>query len=149
MKQSMSSIHEIVARLTRYFVEAGEQNERDHLADISMKQVYYIEMIERLGNPSFGELTKSLGLSKPSITAIVQKLIQGGYIRKDRSVEDKRIFHICLTEKGRQICKVHEEMHERIIQDFQKYLSGVEMEQLFAILGKITRGIEDNAGRDS
>lgn len=142
---STNSIHEIVARLTRYFVEAVKQSEKDHLADISMKQLFYIDMIDRLGNPTFGELSKSLGLSKPSITAIVQKLIRGGYIRKDRSTEDKRIFHIYLTEKGRQVCKLHEETHEQIIQNFQKYLSDAEMEQLFAILGKITRGIEDDA----
>jgi DNA-binding MarR family transcriptional regulator len=106
---------EIIARLTQYFAQ--------------------------LGKPTFSELTKALRLSKPSITAIIGKLAMAGYVKKEKSLEDKRSFFINLTDKGRKVCMMHDDMHERIINGFRRYISETEIDRLMTILNKISNGI--------
>ncbi|MCX8131676.1 MAG: MarR family transcriptional regulator [Clostridia bacterium] len=145
--QSNFTVKEIISRLTQYFVESDTEIKKEYIfADMSMKQIYYIDIINQLGRPTFSELTKALGLSKPSITAIVEKLVNAGYVRKEKSPEDKRSFYISLTEKGRRVCKMHDEMHERIIGSFRLYINDTEFIQLMSILNKITFGIMNEKG---
>lgn len=140
---------EIIARLTGYFAAADDSFRADSaLADLSMKQVYYIEILGRLGRPTFGDLAKALSLSKPSVTAIVERLSAAGYARKEQSRDDRRSFHISLTERGRRVCAMHDEFHERIVAGLSRHISDAEAAQLMMILSKIAQGIaNDGTGK--
>lgn len=46
------------------------------------RQLEYIDAIHRLGHPALGEIARALKLSKPSITAIIDKLTDKEYIEK-------------------------------------------------------------------
>jgi len=48
-------------------------------------------------------LSQSISINKAAVTRAIQKLINEGYVYRQRSEEDKRSYHIYLTEKGRQI----------------------------------------------
>jgi len=48
-------------------------------------------------------LSQSISINKAAVTRAIQKLINEGYVFKQRSGEDKRSYRIFLTEKGRQI----------------------------------------------
>lgn len=148
--QSSFTAKEIISRLTQYFLESDTEIKEEYtFTDLSMNQIYYIDIINQLGRPIFSELTKALGLSKPSITAIINKLVMAGYVSKEKSSEDKRSFYINLTEKGRRVCKMHDEMHERIIGSFSRYISDTEVIQLVSILNKITYGLVNEKKRDN
>ena len=41
-----------------------------------MRQVLYLETIAQLEHPSFGELAEALEITRPSVTALVAKLIR-------------------------------------------------------------------------
>ncbi len=45
-------------------------------------------------------LAKLLGVSKPMITAHLTTLIKKGYIEKQKSADDKRVFYVIPTEKA-------------------------------------------------
>ncbi|NLO38027.1 MAG: MarR family transcriptional regulator [Ruminiclostridium sp.] len=139
MKNSFT-LKEIIERITQYFAQSDTEI-KEEFSDISMKQVYYIDIINQLDGPTFHKFTKALGLSKPSITAIVDKLVTAGYVGKEKSSEDKRLTYIRLTEKGRRVCQMHDEMHERILTCFSRYIDEDELAQLITILNKIVRGL--------
>ncbi|WP_319580245.1 MarR family transcriptional regulator [uncultured Methanospirillum sp.] len=48
-------------------------------------------------------LSQSISINKAAVTRAIQKLINEGYVFRQRSGEDKRSYHIYLTEKGRLI----------------------------------------------
>lgn len=48
------------------------------------------------------QLAERLGISAPSVTEFVNKLVSKGLVTKTRSTTDKRIFKINLTAAGRQ-----------------------------------------------
>ena len=132
------SFIEIIPLLTRGFAELETRAmQESELANLSMKQVVYLETIGELANPTFGDLAKKLAVSKPSVTAIVGKLIQNGFVEKIQSDVDRRSFHVLLTEKGRELSRVHENFHRQIARHFAAALDEGELRQLAQLLHKV------------
>lgn len=131
------SLEQIVAQITRLMVDLEARTfQQDGFAELSMRQVYYIETIARLQHPSFGEVAEALGVTRPSVTALVGKLIRNGYVQKVQDHGDRRSFHIVLTEKGRQFTQLHQNMHRMVVQALTARLDEAEIEQLTALLQK-------------
>lgn len=133
-KQTLvDSIDLLTRKIEDIEVEVIENSE---LAKLSRKQIYYLDVINQMKNPTLGELSNKLGLSKPSITAIVEKFVQGGYVVKVKSDEDRRVSHLHLGDKGKLIAQLHDDIHSRIEEFLTKSLDCKETEQLTAILSK-------------
>lgn len=113
--------------------------ENSELVKLSRKQIYYLDVINQMKNPTLGELTNKLGLSKPSITAIVEKLVQSGYVVKVKADDDRRVSHIHLGDKGKMIAQLHDDIHSRIEEFLTESLDSRETEQLTTILSKAIR----------
>jgi DNA-binding MarR family transcriptional regulator len=101
------------------------------------RQIVYIETINTLDNPNLGEIAKALKLSKPSVTAIVDKLASKGYIEKFQSDEDRRSFHVHLSAKGNMLVRMHEKTHSKIVEILQNNLDSKDLEKLVTILNKV------------
>lgn len=101
------------------------------------RQLEYIDVIHELGNPNLGEIARALKISKPSVTAIVEKLDSKGYIQKFQSDEDRRSFHVHLSAKGRKLVEMHDEAHKKIADLFKDNLDGKELKTLVALLNKV------------
>ena len=101
------------------------------------RQIIYIDTIDMLGNPNLGEIARVLKLSKPSVTAIVDKLASKGYIEKFQSDEDRRSFHVHLSAKGKKLVKMHCETHNKIVDVLQNNLNSKDLETLVRILNKV------------
>jgi len=50
--------------------------------------------------------------------------------------EDRRSFHIVLTQKGQQFDLIHHKLHQRFVQMLVTRLNESETEQLAALLSK-------------
>ena len=101
------------------------------------RQIVYIDKINMLGNPNLGEIAKALKLSKPSVTAIVDKLASKGYIEKFQSDEDRRSFHVHLSAKGKNLVKMHAQTHNKIVDMLQDNLDSRDLKNLVTILNKV------------
>jgi DNA-binding MarR family transcriptional regulator len=128
---------QLIAILTRSFAELESQalNESE-LGELSMKQLVYLDTIARLDHPTFSDLARDLGVSKPSVTAIVSKLTAKGYVEKVQSAEDRRAFHVLLTEKGKALSLMHDNIHRRIAEHFTHTLDEHELHQFARLLNK-------------
>lgn len=101
------------------------------------RQLEYIDTIHRLGNPNLGEIARALNLSKPSVTAIVEKLAAKGYIQKFQSDEDRRSFHVHLSAKGKKLVEIHNETHQKIADLFRKNMDEKDIKTLVRLLNKM------------
>lgn len=131
-------LNQIIDLLTHNFAQLEAQAfQESELTDLSMKQVVYLEIISRLENPTFSDLARELGVSKPSVTAIFIRLSQKGYLTKVQSADDRRTFFIHLTEKGKALQQVHENLHRKIAEHFASALTQDELAHLGKLLQKI------------
>ena len=132
------SLAEIIEIISRSIAEMESKAEKQ-LPDISLQQLYYLDTIARMGNPTPTALAEALHLSKPSVTAILNRFVQQGYLCKKPSDKDRRSFHIHLTEKGQRIAIVHDTIHQNIAQHFVDNLEEAELQQLVKLLNKVVR----------
>ena len=84
------------------------------IKSFSSNDYYYLTTIYYMDKPNFSQLAEALKLTKPAISAIIRKLSNMGLIEKVQSEEDKRVFYICVTGKGKSIINGDEELYEKI-----------------------------------
>jgi DNA-binding MarR family transcriptional regulator len=137
-KTSFHSLEQSVELLTRFIADL-ESNafQQSGFSELSLRQVLYMETIARLEHPSFSELADKLGITRPSVTTLVGKLIRNGFVQKVQDGEDRRSFHIVLTEKGRHFTQMHRKTHQKVVQSLIGRLDKGEIEKLAGLLNKI------------
>ena len=104
--------------------------------NVNFNLFQYIYAIGGLENPTFSDLAEKLNVSKPAVTVIVNKLIQQSIAYKQQSEEDKRIFYVNLTEKGREISNTCKRVHIKLEEYISEKLTSDEYQQLINLLSK-------------
>ncbi len=107
-------------------------------SDITMHQMLYLETIAVLEQPTFGDIAEHLEVTRPSVSIIVKKLINLGYINKEQSPDDGRVFYLHLTDKGIRFNELHTEVHKILAQRITENLNAEEIDSLAGLLTKIT-----------
>ena len=133
-------MEEIIAKLSAYMARMEEEaKEQYSFKDLTLTQMHYLEMISELENPNLTELAAAMKLTKPTITVLVDKLIEKELVYKVKSDADRRSTHLHLTERGKLINQMHEYAHRRIVEQIEKKIDEDEMAQLMALLEKIMK----------
>ncbi len=70
-------------------------------------------------------------VTKPMVTTMIQNLIQGGYIVKDKSPLDKRSFTLLPTRKGNQLV---EETYAEYVKSLTTLQSGLGMKKFSQLI---------------
>ncbi len=136
----MKELEEIMAKLTAYMARAEEEaKEQCGFNDLTITQMNYLEMICQLTNPNLTELAIAMKLTKPTVTVLVDRLIEKELIYKMKSDADSRSAHLHLTEKGRMINEIHEFAHKRMAAEIQKRINSDETTELMRLLDKIVK----------
>jgi len=115
----------------------GKAFDQEGFSDITMNQVHYLEIVALLGNPTSADLADNLGVTRPSVSAIVKKLIKNGYLTKSKSNLDGRVYYLHLTEKGDRFNQLHGEIHQILAKRIIENLNQDEIKILAVLLGKI------------
>jgi DNA-binding MarR family transcriptional regulator len=130
-------IMEIFETVSRALVNTKMQKLRKIGArEINLTQFQYINAINRTEDVTPTSLAKTLELSKPAVTGIVNKLIEQGYVTKSRSDSDRRVYHIRLTKAGRQVADAYEAACREYIDGMAHALSKNELDQLVLLMEK-------------
>jgi len=128
-----------IVKFTRLISAAEEDAKKLYeMQDLTATQFHYLEIIGELENPTLTELAATMKLTKPSVTAAIDRLVVKGLVRKVHSDIDKRSSHLHLTEIGEQINKRHDFAHEFVIDLIAKKLSQDEIKSFTLFLDKIT-----------
>ena len=112
--------------------------EMEGFSDVTMNQMHYLDTIAHLEKPTFGELAEDLGVTRPSVSVIVKKLIDAGYLTKSQSQHDRRVYFLQLTKKGKRFNELHNEVHRILAARITENLSKSEIKALSGLLEKIT-----------
>ncbi len=88
---------------------------------------------------SMSEIAKFLGISKPNLTPIIDRLILEEYVERSENKKDRRTLLISLTDKGLDYLK---DLNDRVKQHTRKRLEGLTDEDLLALHGYTEKMIE-------
>lgn len=110
------------------------------VSNLSVNQIQYIQAIGKLRNPTISEIAHDLNITKASATAGINKLVSLGYAKKSQSTEDKRIFHVTLTEASQTFIRLNQQALEDYVDFISQLLSPEELKQFKATLEKLING---------
>jgi DNA-binding MarR family transcriptional regulator len=107
------------------------------LKQYTLRQLYYIELINKHEGISVSEISKKLEIKKSTVSVAINQLIDLGIITKIQSKDDKRFYFLQLTPKGKEIMKMHMQVHKNTIKKILNILNQEEVEKFIQIVNKI------------
>ena len=72
---------------------------REREGSLSAMEAFSLEIIRELNEPTVGQFAEFLNISQSNATYKVASLIKKGYIVKENSDEDRREYHLLLSDK--------------------------------------------------
>ncbi|MCC7563858.1 MAG: MarR family transcriptional regulator, partial [Methanobacterium sp.] len=108
------------------------------LKEYTLRQLYYIELIDKNEGISVSELSKTLDVKKSTVSVAINQLIDLEIVSKIQSSEDKRFYFLQLTPKGNKIMEMHKQVHKDTIRKILKLLDSEEVQNFVNIVNKIT-----------
>lgn len=108
------------------------------LKQYTLRQLYYIELINKNEGISVSEIAKRLEVKKSTVSVAINQLIELGIVTKIQSSTDKRFYYLQLTQKGKDIMELHKQVHKNTIKKILKILDPEEVENFIKIVNKLT-----------
>ena len=87
------------------------------------------------------EIAKRIGRDKSTVTALVKKLIDFGYVQKEQDLKDSRVTLVKLTKSGRALKHDFDEISEILLQRVYKDFTEQEKEVMIDGLERINNNL--------
>jgi DNA-binding MarR family transcriptional regulator len=107
------------------------------LADMTVKQIAYLKVIDEQGEVTFSRLAEVTKNSKPTITEMVNRFVKMECVYRDPCPDDGRILYIRLTDKGQMIARAEQAALRRVIERMVNSLDVDELDLLIGVLQKV------------
>jgi len=104
---------------------------------VTAGQLYYIEAVSAMSNPTLSKLAACLKITKSSASIAIRKLIENGFLVKLRSSQDKRYYYFSLSDKGEALIKAEKRALSNFASSIKNSLTEAEIEMIEAIFVKI------------
>lgn len=111
----------------------------DSLKGYKSSEVHCIESIGRNADSNVTKLAESFYMTRGAISKITKKLMQKGIIKSYQKPDNKKEIYFKLTEQGKSIYKIHEELHKEFKERDKAVFEPVTEEQFDIMLRFVER----------
>ncbi|HWL11887.1 MAG TPA: MarR family transcriptional regulator, partial [Ureibacillus sp.] len=102
-------------------------------------EVHCIEFIEKNVDSNVTKLAESLYMTRGAISKLTKKLIEKGLIESYQKPDNKKEIYFKLTEQGKKIYEVHEELHKEFQERDNAVFDQVTEEQFDSMLSFVEK----------
>ncbi|MGZ7441487.1 MarR family transcriptional regulator [Paenibacillus sp. TH7-28] len=106
----------------------------DSLKGYKPSEVHCIEYIEKNADSNVTKLAEAFYMTSGAISKLTKKLIKKGLIESYQKPENKKEIYFRLTEQGKVIYKIHEELHKEFQERDKAVFAQVTEEQFDGML---------------
>lgn len=89
----------VYTKFKLHFYQEIFQRFQSREASLTTVETFCVETIQALGSPTVNEFATFMRISPPNAAYKVNSLVKKGYIRKVQSAEDRREYHLEVTQK--------------------------------------------------
>ena len=104
---------------------------------ITIPQLGALEYLSSRRESPMNELARHLGVTRPAVTGLVDRLIAQGLVNRQGDRRDRRVVRINLTPKGRRVLDNIWSQKRRMIQQVFVQLSPADRSQYLATLERV------------
>ncbi|UKS29544.1 MarR family transcriptional regulator [Paenibacillus sp. HWE-109] len=108
-------------------------------------EVHCIEYIEKNVDSNVTKLAEYFYMTRGAISKLTQKLIQKGLIESYQKSENKKEIYFRLTEQGKVIYKIHEDLHKEFQERDKAVFEQVteaQFESMLSFVAKYNRHLD-------
>lgn len=132
------TVNEILVRLFANILDIEEKCLKiGEFSDLSISEMHVIDNIGINRERTMSDTAKDLRVTSGTLTTAVDNLIKKGYVERKRSIEDRRVVIIKLTESGVAAYYAHEDFHKDMVISALQQLDIKEEELLIKVLTNI------------
>lgn len=147
-RNTRHSINELLVNLFNHVMDMeGRAVITSQFQDITNNDMHIIEAIGMEEPRNMSAIAHRLAVTVSTLTTNMNGLEKKGYIRRERSQEDKRVVYVLLTEKGKKAFYHHRDFHKKMIKAIVRDLSEEEMELLYRCLQNLDHFLEQAQAR--
>ncbi len=95
---------------------------------VTFAQMRILWILEMRGSMTLGKMAEALGVSRPTITELADRLAAGHHVRRTPSVRDRRQHLLELRPRGRRILAEHARRRQERFRKLRKILGREDLE---------------------
>ena len=114
---------------------------KSRFKELSMSETHVIDAVDKSEFPSMTNVAKILYITVGTLTTAVKKIIEKGFLIKEKSDQDHRIYYLRLTDQGREALKVHEQFHQELDSIYTHHIPKERVEWVFSTLNEIYKDL--------
>ena len=111
---------------------------REREGSLSAMEAFALEVIMMQGQPTISQFAEFLNISQSNATYKVNSLIKKGYLEKQNSANDRREYHLVLSEKSHKYMELMSSYENLVMERMKQRFSKEDVEKLDELLGIIS-----------
>lgn len=121
-------LNDILVDTFRSILKVEEDTLKGTRVDLSISELHLLEAVgkNREEGRTISDIAQELGVTLPSVTVAINKLLKKGYVQKLRSCGDGRMVFVTLTRLGRKMDNAHRYFHEQMVRKVSAELTEEE-----------------------
>lgn len=129
-EQVMNGFRELYNKL----VWLNKDKMEEGLKGFKSSEVHCIEYIENNADSNVTQLAEAFYVTRGAISRMTRKLIQKGLVESYQKSENKKEIYFRLTEQGKEIYKIHEDLHKEFQERDKAVFEQVTEEEFDSII---------------
>ncbi len=105
----------------------------------SLAQIHTIEVLGIHGDLRMKELATKLGITTGTLTVQIEKLVNARLIARCAHPTDRRAIVVTLTEEGKVIHRLHNQLHLDLVNDLLRHVDSDQEKVLLECLEKMNQ----------
>src|SRR5574341_634957 len=95
-------------RATKELIKRYQFRDRNQICchGLSVSQCYVLDALAEEGDLTMQRLAQRMGLAVSTMTRVVGQLVRRGYVRRRPDPVGRRVVHVTLTPRGREIMAI-------------------------------------------
>lgn len=125
---------EVYTKFKLNFYKSLFQKIQSRDTSLTTVETYCIEIIYAMNNPTVSEFADFIQISSPNAAYKINSLIKKGYLEKIQSANDKREYHLQVTDKYMEYYNLSANYVTEVMERVKKRFSKKELELLERML---------------
>jgi DNA-binding MarR family transcriptional regulator len=126
----------LISKVYQKLINNLQKSFSENGLEVTPVQIVLLFFLQKNDGSSLTQISQGLMLENPTVTGLIDRLEKSGYVKRSDHPNDRRVYLVHLTEKGKKVAnkalpivkrlneQIKEDYSEREIENFKKVLIG-------------------------
>jgi len=144
LEADINEFTEIIGKLKFALVRRNPKILNDLDIEITPMQFGLCMLLKINGKLTMGELSNAIGVSMPTLTGIIDRLVKREIVIRDKDEKDRRVVLVSLSPTGERVLEKMRQIETEHVRPIMTFLSSEDRGNFLRLWREILRGIIPN-----